>query len=109
VAIRARYLLQVHPLVLSEDLPILPMILRTDFESLFKPILQSSPDTGGVLSCHRLKGDLRGYHALEIPFDNAEYRLVYRIFEKPSPKRVRVISFDIHDPAYEKAKERVMG
>jgi mRNA interferase RelE/StbE len=47
VAIRARYLLQVHPLVISEDLPILPIILRTDFESLFKPILQSSPDTGG--------------------------------------------------------------
>ena len=47
MAIRARYLLQVHPLVISEDLPILPMILRTDFESLFKPILQSSPDTGG--------------------------------------------------------------
>lgn len=52
---------------------------------------------------------MRGYHALEIAFDDAEYRLVYRIFEKPTPKRVRVISFDIHDPAYEKAKERVMG
>ncbi len=52
---------------------------------------------------------LSTYHALEIPFDNAEYRLVYRIFEKPTPKRVRVISFDVHDPAYEKAKERVMG
>jgi Txe/YoeB family toxin of Txe-Axe toxin-antitoxin module len=76
---------------------------------LFKPILQSNPDTGGILSCHKLKGDLRGYHALEIPFDGAEYRLVYRIFEKPTPKRVRVISFDIHDPAYEKAKERVIA
>jgi Txe/YoeB family toxin of Txe-Axe toxin-antitoxin module len=109
VAIRAKYFLQVHPLVLSEDLPILPVILRVDFEELFKPILQSSPDTGGILSFHKLKGDLRGYHALEIPFDDAEYRLVYRIFDKPAPKRVRVISFDIHDPAYEKAKERVTG
>jgi len=109
VAIRAKYFLQVHPLVLSEDLPILPMVLRTDFEGLFKPILQSTPYTGGILSCHKLKGDFRGYHALEIPFDDAEYRLVYRIFEKSAPKRVRVISFDIHDPAYEKAKERLMG
>jgi hypothetical protein len=41
------------------------MVLRTDFESLFKPILQSCPDTGGILSCHKLKGDLRGYHAYE--------------------------------------------
>lgn len=74
MAILAKYFLQVHPLVISEDLPILPMVLRTDFEGLFKPILQSSPDTGGILSCHKLKGDLRGYHALEIPFDDAEYR-----------------------------------
>ena len=109
MAIRAKYFLQVHPLVLSEDLPNLPTVLQADFEGLFKPILQSSPETGGILSCHKLKGDLRGYHALEILHDEAEYRLVYRIYEKPTPKRVRVISFDIHDPAYEKAKQRVMG
>ncbi len=109
MAICAKYFLQVHPLVFSEDLPNLPTVLQADFESLFKPILQSSPETGGILSCHKLKGDLRGYHALEIPYDEAEYRLVYRIYEKPAPKRVRVISFDIHDPAYEKAKQRVMG
>lgn len=106
--IRAKYLLQVHPLVLSEYLPNLPTVLQSDFEGLFKPVLQSSPETGGVLSCHKLKGNLRGYHALEIPYDEAEYRLVYRIYEKPAPKRVRVISFDIHDPAYEKAKQKVM-
>ncbi len=98
-----------HPLVFSENLPNLPTVLQADFEGLFKPILQSSPETGGILSCHKLKGDLRGYHALEILYDEAEYRLVYRIYEKPTPKRVRVISFDIHDPAYEKAKQRVMG
>jgi Txe/YoeB family toxin of Txe-Axe toxin-antitoxin module len=109
VAIRAKYFLQVHPLVLSEDLPNLPTVLQADFEGLFKPILQSSPETGGILSCHKLKGDLRGYHALGILYDEAEYRLVYRIYEKPTPKRVRAISFDIHDPAYEKAKQRVMG
>ena len=109
MAIRTKYLLQVHPLVLSEYLPNLLTILQSDFEGLFKPVLQSSPETGGVLSCHKLKGDLRGYHALEIIYDEEEYRLVYRIYEKPAPKRVRVISFDIHDPAYEKAKQRAMG
>ena len=69
MAIRAKYFLQVHPLVLSEDLPILPMVLRTDFEGLFKPILQPSPDTGGILSCQKLKGDrlsvLDGYSFYE--------------------------------------------
>ena len=109
MAIRAKYFLQVHPFILSEDLSNLPTVLQADFESLFKPILQSSPETGGILNCHKLKGDLCGYHALEIPYDEAEYRLVYRIYEKPVPKRVRMISFDIHDPAYEKAKQRVMG
>ena len=105
MAMRAKYLLQVHPLVLSEDLP---TILKTEVEGLFKPIFQSNPDTGGILSCHKLKGDLRGYHALEIRFDEMEYRLVYRIYDKPAPKRLKVISFDIHDPAYEKARQRVI-
>ena len=53
MAIRAKYFLQVHPLVVSEDLPNLPTVLKADFEDLFKPILQSTPDTGGILSCHR--------------------------------------------------------
>jgi hypothetical protein len=30
-----------------------------------------------------------------------------RIYEKPSPRRVLVISFAEHDPAYEKAVARV--
>ena len=36
---RGKYLLQVHPLVFSEDLPTLPKELQSDFERLFKPIL----------------------------------------------------------------------
>ena len=104
---RAKYLLQVHPLVFSEDLPTLPKELQSDFEKLFKPILQISPNNGGILSCHKLKGRLKGYHALEIKYNNQQYRLVYRIYDKPIPKRVKVISFDVHDPAYEKAQQRV--
>jgi hypothetical protein len=34
------------------------------------------------------------------------YRLVYRVYEKPAPRRVLVLSFDEHDLAYEKAKAR---
>ena len=104
---RAKYLLQVHPLVFSEDLPTLPKELQSDFERLFKPILQISPNNGGILSCHKLKGRLKGYHSLEINYNNQGYRLVYRIYDKPIPKRVKVISFDVHDPAYEKAQQRV--
>jgi Txe/YoeB family toxin of Txe-Axe toxin-antitoxin module len=104
---RAKYLLQVHPLVFSEDLPSLSKELKSDFERLFKPILQLSPNDGGILSCHKLKGKLKGYHSLEITYNNQEYRLVYRIYDKPIPKRVKIISFDVHDPAYEKAQQRV--
>ena len=31
---------------------------------------------------------------------------VYRIYEKPAPKRVFILSFAEHDLAYEKAKDR---
>ncbi|PZV25852.1 MAG: hypothetical protein DCF12_12735 [Snowella sp.] len=71
---RAKYLLQVHPLVFSEDLPSLSKELQSDFERLFKPILQLSPNDGGILSCHKFKGKLKGHHSLEIIYNNQEYR-----------------------------------
>jgi len=40
------------------------------------------------LDSHNLKGDLTGYRALEIDYNNISYRLVYRIYEKPTSKRV---------------------
>jgi hypothetical protein len=54
-----------------------------------------------------LRGDLRHYPALEIDYNGVCFRLVYRVYESPTPKRVQVISFAEHDLAYEKAKERV--
>jgi hypothetical protein len=45
---QAKYLLKVHPLIFSEDLPRLPKELQSDFEKLFKPILQLSPNDGGI-------------------------------------------------------------
>jgi len=35
--------------------------------------------------------------------------MVDRVYEKPSPRRVLVISFAEHDPAYEKAINRVQN
>ena len=85
---RAKYLLQVHPLVFSEDLPSLSKELQSDFERLFKPILQLSPNDGGILSCHKFKGKLKGHHSLEITYNNQEYRVSLsdcRLSDPPVP------------------------
>jgi mRNA-degrading endonuclease RelE of RelBE toxin-antitoxin system len=104
---QAKYLLQVHPAVEKEDLPKLAEQLQKDYQTLFKAILQTTPEDGGQLKCHQLFGKLRGYNALEICYGGDQYRLIYKIHKKPAPLRVRIISFDIHDPAYEKAQARV--
>ena len=103
-----RYLLKINPLVLSEDIPTLPEQLQIDFLEVFQPILQTDPHEFEGFPWHSLKGDLAGYRALEVEWEgnpNA-YRLVYRIYEKPAPRRILIISFAEHDPAYEKAKNR---
>ena len=55
---------------------------------------------------HSLIGKLRGFRALEIDWNQISYRLVYRIYEKPSPQRVIIVSFAEHDDAYFLAKQR---
>ena len=85
---KSRYQVKVNHLVREEDLPQLSEGLRKDLDN------------------HTLKGDLRGYCALEIDENGVSYRLVYRIYEKPAPKRVFILSFAEHDLAYEKAKDR---
>lgn len=104
-----KYALKINPRVEKEDLPILPKALQVDFKEIFRPTLQADPyECGGVIPCHSLRGKLLGYRALEIEFegDPNAYRLVYRIYEKPSPSHVLIISFAKHDSAYEKAKGR---
>ncbi len=82
------------------------MELLEDFAHVIKPLLQLDPlNFCGTYSSHSLLGELQGYRALEIDFDTA-YRLVYRIYEKPSPRRIVILSFGEQDPAYEKAKQR---
>ncbi|WP_437173311.1 hypothetical protein [Crocosphaera sp.] len=83
----------------------LPVELKEDF-SKYQQVLSLDPyETRGVPS-HSLTGTLTGYRALEIDENGVSYRLVYRIYEKPAPKRVFILSFAEHDLAYEKAKKR---
>jgi len=104
---KSKYQLQIDNLLVKEDLPLLPIELLEDFTNLIKPLLQLDPlNFGGVYSSRNLIGKLQGFRALEIDLDNKVYRLVYRIYEKPAPRRVVLISFGEHDPAYEKAKQR---
>ncbi len=98
--------MQIDNQVIKEDFPLLPMELLEDFVNVIKPLLQLDPlNFCGTYSSHALLGELQGYRALEIDLDKV-YRLVYRIYEKPAPHRVVILSFGEHDPAYENAKQR---
>ena len=100
-----RYQIKLHKLFSQEDLSSLPSKLTEDF-SKYQQVLSLDPyQTRGIPS-HNLTGTLKGYRALEIDENGVSYRLVYRIYEKPAPKRVFILSFAEHDLAYEKAKER---
>jgi mRNA interferase RelE/StbE len=109
VGIKSRYRVQVNPLFYREDLSLLPKELQEDFEDFSKSIFVEDPYDCFGLPHHKLSGKLKDCIALEIEWDgnpNA-YRLVYRVLEKPAPRRVEILSFAEHDPAYEKAKERL--
>ncbi len=104
---KSRYQLQIDNLVIKEDFPLLPVQLLEDFVNVIKPLLQLNPlNFYGAYFSHALLGELQGYRALEIDFDNNAYRLVYRIYDSPAPRRVVIVSLAEHDPAYEKAKQR---
>jgi mRNA interferase RelE/StbE len=104
---KSKYQLQIDNLAIKEDLPLLPNDLLEDFANVIKPLLQLDPlNFCGAYDSHNLLGELQGYRALETDFDNTCYRLVYRIYDKPAPRRVVILSFAKHDPAYEKAKQR---
>lgn len=101
------YFIKTHCLVISQDLPLLPSVLAEDFEDFFKSILETDPhECCGEVRCHRLvREPLIGFKAMEIRWNNIDYRLVYKIVE--DCKRVDIFSFDHHKPAYHKAEDRV--
>ena len=102
---KKRYQIKLHNSVVGVDLPNLPPKLKQDLAQYQKVLSLDPYKTKGIPN-HSLIGDLRGYRTLEIDWNNISYRLVYRIYEKPAPKRVFILSFAEHDLAYEKAEER---
>lgn len=98
--------MKTHPKFDSEDLPALPEELRNIYENVYRPTLLADPYNCDGFPHHALKGRLDDCRTLEINWNGISYRLVYRIYESPTPKRVLLISFEEHDPAYDKAKER---
>ncbi len=102
------YKIQIHPAVNSEDLPRVPEQLKVDF-ALYRLVLARNPQKPSRIPSHNLTGNLSGYRALEVLWEGNYnvYRLVYRVYEKPAPRRVVILSFAEHDPAYEKAKARI--
>lgn len=104
---QSRYEVQVHPQVYSQDLPELPEQLQDEF-LFYQQVLTIIPQNPSRVPSHNLKGSLTDYRALDVEWEgnpNA-YKLVYRIYEKPAPRRVVIISFAEHDPAYDRAKNR---
>jgi hypothetical protein len=99
------YRITLHQDLQTEDLPLLPDELREDFIQ-YQRVLKLDPYKTRGIPSHDLRGDLKNHRAIEIDCNGFSYRLVYRVYESPSPKRVQIISFDEHDLAYEKGKSR---
>jgi mRNA interferase RelE/StbE len=104
VGSKSKYLIKVRPQVESDDLVALPDEIRDIYRDLIE-VLELDPHDCLGLPSHSLRGLLMGCRAIEISVN--EYRLVYKIHEKPAPRRVEVLSFAEHDPAYELATERI--
>jgi len=90
---------------MAQDVPELPAELRHDLLR-YQQILTLDPVNARGIPNHALKGPLKHYRALEIEWNRVAYRLVYRIYESPAPRRVEILSFAEHDPAYDRAIAR---
>ncbi len=88
-------------------MPLLPVDLVQDFIDICKTVLSCDPITCGGLPSEAKRGTLKGYRAIAIDYNGIAYRLIYRVRDKPAPRRVEVIAFGEHDPAYAKAQNRV--
>jgi mRNA interferase RelE/StbE len=99
---------KVHRLVYSQDLPNLPEKLREDFEAIYIKVLKVDPYNRRGLKGHDLNPnrELSGFKTFDIYYLGDSYRIVYKIDDSPKIMRVDIISFDFHDPAYDKATDR---
>ncbi len=105
MATKIRYKVQLHQGVTQQDLLDLPALMREDLPR-YQQILALDPYKTRRVPSHGLKGELAGRRALEITWNGIAYRLVYSIYDAPAPRRVLVLSFAEHDPAYERAIAR---
>ena len=105
MATKIRYRVQLHQGVTQQDFLELPLSLQREL-SRYQQVLSLDPQGTRRVPNHSLKGALAGCRALEIDWDGIAYRLVYRIYDSPAPRRVVVVSFAEHDPAYERAIAR---
>lgn len=113
------YQVSLHHLFVKEDFNSkdLPPDLRDDFLKVYKVDLARNPYPGfsKIRKHELLNKPLAGYYAVDITWTTRwkdkifkqEYRIVYGIDE--NNKMVEIISFDHHDSAYDKAKERTRG
>jgi len=108
VGIASNFHVQNHPLIRKQDLPNLPKELQEDFDEIFLDILNEDPYDRCGFPGHILTRDpLKGWRTFDIIDEHKiAYRLVYRIIDTPSIKRVEIVSFDSHDSAYSKAEAR---
>jgi hypothetical protein len=74
----------------------LPVSLQADLPR-YQQVLSLDPYETRKVPSHGLKGELTGYRALAISWSGVTYRLVYRIYDSPAPRRVVVLSFAEHD------------
>lgn len=103
----SNYYVWIHPRLKKEDLPNLPDELQKQFERLFLKVLTVDPHKRRGLPGHFLERELLGYQTIDIKYLGEQYRLIYWIDTRPQAMKVYVYAFDRHDPAYDKAKDRV--
>jgi mRNA interferase RelE/StbE len=109
VGILSDFFVRIHQQVYKQDIPNLPDQLQDDFESIFKKILKVDPYNRRGLKGHDLdpKRELSGCKTFDINYLGYEYRIVYKINDSPNVMKVDILSFDFHDPAYDKASNRL--
>jgi mRNA interferase RelE/StbE len=104
-----KFYVWVNPRVRKEDFPNLPEELRERFDTLFLRILAVDPYNRRGLKGHTLERELRGYRTIDVQHNGLPYRLVYLIDDSPDVMEVKVYTFERHDPAYERARNRALG
>lgn len=118
---RSIFFVRKHPAIKREDFPNLPDHL-VDYFELFEALLTEDPyfpeslldddfetESGIRFYSHDLDPPLSEHRALDIIYLREHYRVVYKIDDRPQSMKVDIYSFDRHDPAYDKAKNRSLG